>query len=34
VQAENIEKLVRGLAAKHGLPVYDPQQGKVFYPDG
>jgi hypothetical protein len=33
-QAENVERFVRALAAKHGLAVYDPQQSQVFYPDG
>jgi hypothetical protein len=32
-QAENVERTVRELAAKHGLAAFDPQQGKVFYPD-
>lgn len=31
-QAESVEKLVRELAGKHRLAVYDPQQGRVFYP--
>jgi hypothetical protein len=31
-QAENVARLVHELAIKHGLAVYDPQQGKVFYP--
>jgi hypothetical protein len=30
-QAENVQRVVHELAAKHGLAVYDPQQGKVFY---
>lgn len=33
-QAENVERFVRQLARKHGLAVYDPQQGRVYYPDG
>jgi hypothetical protein len=32
-QAENVERFVRQLAKKHGLATYDPQQGRVFYPD-
>ncbi len=33
-QAENVERFVRRLAAKHGLAVYDPQQGRVSYSAG
>lgn len=33
-QAENVKRLVRQLAGKHGLAVYDPQQGRITYPDG
>jgi hypothetical protein len=32
-QAGNVERFVRQLARKHGLAVYDPQQGRVSYPD-
>jgi hypothetical protein len=32
-KAEYVERLVRELAVKHGLAMYDPQQGRVFYPD-
>src|SRR5437763_510422 len=32
-QADNVQRIVRQLAHKHRLAVYDPQQGKVFYPD-
>jgi hypothetical protein len=31
-QAEHVARVVHELAAKHGLAVYDPQQGAVFYP--
>jgi hypothetical protein len=31
-QAENVTQFVHQLARKHGLAVYDPQQGKVTYP--
>jgi hypothetical protein len=31
-QAENVQRLVHKLANKHALAVYDPQQGRVFYP--
>ena len=33
-QAENVERFVHQLARKHGLAVYDPQQGRVSYPGG
>jgi hypothetical protein len=33
-QAENVFWFVRGLAARHGLAVYDPQEGRIHYPDG
>lgn len=33
-RAENVERFVTQLAHKHGLAVYDPQQGRVSYPDG
>jgi hypothetical protein len=29
-QAEQVSGFVRELAAKHGLAVYDPQQGRIF----
>jgi hypothetical protein len=32
-QAEKVECVVRELARKHGLAVYDPQQGRIYYPD-
>jgi hypothetical protein len=32
-QAENVERFVHQLARKHGLAVYDPQQGRVSYSD-
>ena len=32
-QAYRVERLVRDLARKHGLAVYDPQSGHVSYPD-
>jgi hypothetical protein len=32
--AETVKCAVRDLALKHGLAMYDPQQGKVFYPAG
>jgi hypothetical protein len=31
-KAEYVERLVHELAVEHGLAVYDPQQGRVFYP--
>jgi hypothetical protein len=33
-QAENVERFVRGVAARYGLAVYDPQQERVSYPGG
>jgi hypothetical protein len=33
-RAGYVEGLVRELAAKHRLAVYDPQQSRVVYPDG
>ncbi len=32
-RAEYVSQLVRHLAWKHGLAVFDPQQGRIFYPD-
>ncbi len=32
-KAEYVERLVRELAAKHGLAVYDPQGGRIYYPN-
>jgi hypothetical protein len=32
-RADYVRELVRGLARKHGLAVYDPQQGRVSHPD-
>jgi hypothetical protein len=32
-QAEKVARSVHELAVKPGLAVFDPQQGKVFYPD-
>jgi hypothetical protein len=31
-RAEVISKVIRELAEKHRLALYDPQQGKIFYP--
>lgn len=33
-KATYVHQLVRDLARKHGLAVYDPQSDKVTYPDG
>jgi hypothetical protein len=33
-RAEYVERLVRELADKHGLAVYDPQAGRIHYPGG
>jgi hypothetical protein len=33
-KATYVGGLVRDLARKHGLAVYDPQSDKVIYPDG
>jgi hypothetical protein len=33
-KADYVERLVKQLAHKHGLAVYDPQAGKITYPDG
>lgn len=32
-KAEYVDGLVRRLARKHGLAVFDPQSGKIQYPD-
>jgi hypothetical protein len=32
-QAENVYRCVHDLARKHGLAVYDPQSGRITYPD-
>ena len=32
-KAEYVEGFVRALARKHGLAVFDPQSGKISYPD-
>jgi hypothetical protein len=32
-KAEYVDRLIRQLARKHGLAVYDPQSGKIRYPD-
>ena len=32
-RAEYVGQLVRHLARKHGLAIFDPQQGRVSYPD-
>jgi hypothetical protein len=32
-KAEYVERLVRELAHKHGLTMYDPQSGRVYHPD-
>ncbi len=32
-QAGQVERLVKGLARKHGLAVFDPQSGIISYPD-
>lgn len=34
VQATYVHQLVKDLARKHGLALYDPQDGEVIYPDG
>ena len=31
-QAETVERFVRQLARKHGLAVFNPQEGRVYYP--
>jgi len=31
-RAEYVGQLVKALAKKHGLVLYDPQEGRVFYP--
>ena len=33
-KAEYVDSLVRELARKHGLAVFDPQAGRISYPDG
>jgi len=33
-KATYVHRLVKGLARKHGLAVYDPQSEEVIYPDG
>jgi len=33
-KAEHVHRLVHELARKHALAVYDPQSGRVTYPDG
>lgn len=33
-KAGYVHKLVKGLARKHGLALYDPQSEEVIYPDG
>jgi hypothetical protein len=33
-QSRNVERFVRAIAAKYGLAVYDPQQGRITYPGG
>jgi hypothetical protein len=32
-KADEVSRLIRELARKHGLSVFDPQMGKIFYPD-
>jgi hypothetical protein len=32
-RADYVGGLLRDLARKHGLALYDPQQGRIFYPD-
>lgn len=32
-KAEYVDGLVRALARKHGLAVFDPQSGRISYPD-
>jgi len=32
-KAEYVDGLIRQLARKHGLAVFDPQSGKIQYPD-
>jgi hypothetical protein len=32
-QADYVDALVKELARKHGLAVYDPQSERIFYPD-
>ena len=32
-KAEYVDGLIRTLARKHGLAVFDPQSGKIQYPD-
>ncbi|MCI0404298.1 MAG: hypothetical protein L0212_12405, partial [Acidobacteria bacterium] len=32
-RADYVERLVRELAKKHGLALFDPQSGRVFYAD-
>lgn len=32
-RATHVDALVRQLASKHGLAVFDPQAGKIHYPD-
>lgn len=32
-KADKVWRLIRELGRKHGLAVFDPQRGKVFYPD-
>lgn len=32
-KAESVDRLVRSLARKHGLAVFDPQSGTISYPD-
>lgn len=33
-QAENVKRTVFELAYKPGLAIYDPQEGRIVYPDG
>jgi hypothetical protein len=33
-KATSVHQLVKDLARKHGLALYDPQSEEVFYPDG
>ena len=32
-KADYVQGLIMGLAREHGLAVYDPQSGKIIYPD-
>jgi hypothetical protein len=32
-KADYVDQLIKTLARKHGLAVYDPQAGKIIYPD-